>query len=168
MHAITTSNLVEIIGEDGRPSRSATGRIAVTPLDNHGMCLLRYALDDTARWGRDCPCGRGFPVLVGLRGKPGRLIRLPSGRSVSATAFMMMHLLEGILEYQIIQEKTDRFSFLYVPAAAELPPETRRKAEKMIREACLNEKICLSLEKTGKIPKGKTGKHEAVLSLVDE
>ncbi len=72
-HVQSEMNLVEVLGEDGRPcAPGETGRVVVTPLHAFAMPLFRYELGDLAEVGAPCPCGRGLPVLNRIWSGAGR------------------------------------------------------------------------------------------------
>jgi phenylacetate-CoA ligase len=56
---------VEILGDDNNPCRAGqSGRIVVTPLQNHQTPLIRYDTGNYAEVGEPCGCGRTLPALV--------------------------------------------------------------------------------------------------------
>jgi hypothetical protein len=72
----------------------------------------------------------------------------------------------SVWQYQIIQEKSDLFVIKYVPINGDLSRETKRQAEKAIKGACGGEEVRVEFERVDKIPRGRTGKINRVISKV--
>ncbi len=107
---VTSDNLyVEVVRNGQLCEPGELGDIVLTDLHNFGMPLIRYKVGDAGSWkGRDCPCGRGLPLLNVVEGRTLDLISTPSGKLVSGEFFP--HLLKDFQEiraYQIVQEQRD-------------------------------------------------------------
>lgn len=167
MHINSSSLKVEIVDAKGKPAKGK-GEIAVTSLYNRTMPLVRYNLGDRGRWGKDCPCGRGYPVLDSLEGKEAVLIRLPSGR-IHPGAYLGLLFADSmyreVQQYQVVQEREDLFVFRY--SGSELSEKTKAELYASIKNACLGEDITLEFEQVGRIPRGKTGKIQRVVSRLN-
>lgn len=168
MHVNCSSCIVEITGDDGRPRKSGVGNIVVTVLHNKAMPFLRYCVDDRGSWGKECPCGRSFPVLQSLEGRKDDYIVLPSGKIRPAFSILPMTNIADILSYQIIQERPDLFVFRFVPMRKDVFHQSKKEILKRIQKGCLGEKITVEFEMVDKIKKSHTGKIRTVLSKVDK
>ncbi|MEW6035128.1 MAG: hypothetical protein AB1529_00805 [Candidatus Micrarchaeota archaeon] len=167
MHVNSSTLKVEIVDHKGRPKKHGKGNIVVTSLYNRTMPLIRYGLGDTGSWGKDCPCGRGYPVLGSFEGRNPVLIRLPSGKTHPAISLGILDIdaaVSEITQYQIIQEREDLFVLRY--CGSELTERTKDEITADMRKACLGEEIRLEFEHVERIPRGRTGKIERVVSKV--
>jgi phenylacetate-CoA ligase len=70
LHIFNDLFLVEVIHESGRPARNGEiGELIVTDLSNLYMPFIRYRTGDLAvPTDRECPCGRGLPLLDRIEG----------------------------------------------------------------------------------------------------
>ena len=76
MHANPEYGVLEILDARGNPT-DGEGTIVGTSLHNSAMPLIRYRMNDTARWNHaPCPCGRTYPVIERVNG---RLADQPAG-----------------------------------------------------------------------------------------
>lgn len=157
-------NIVEIVNAKGKPVKSSTGEVVITPLHNRAMPLIRYHLGDRCRWGK-CSCGNPQPVLEKVEGRKEDVIVLPSGKVRSGLSINPMFDVYGILSYQIIQEAPDQFVFRYVPNGT-LDISCKREIFNKINMGCLNEKVKIEFECVDNIKRGKTGKIRTVVSKV--
>lgn len=104
-HVQSELNLVEVLGDDGRPCQPGqTGRIVVTPLFANVMPLFRYDLGDYAEVGPPCDCGRGLPVLRRIFGRQTELLTLPSGeKRFSTFGSRIFTKIPSVAQFQIAQ-----------------------------------------------------------------
>src|SRR5262249_33994663 len=101
-------NLYIEIVKNGMPCEPGElGEVLLTDLHNYGMPLIRYKLGDVASWkGKDCPCGRGLPLLSVVEGRVVGLLTTPGGKIVSGA--FIPHLFKDfpvIEKYKVIQEE---------------------------------------------------------------
>ena len=75
------------------------------------MPLLRYRLDDTARWSVSlCPCGRTHPVLADIEGRMGDQLLDLDGNPVNATVITFVFKETRCLQRaQVAQVARDRW-----------------------------------------------------------
>ncbi|MFE4381503.1 hypothetical protein [Streptomyces cyaneofuscatus] len=84
-HVDETGAFLEVVGDGGLPLPGGVpGAIAVTPLANHAMPLIRYLSGDTGvRVDGPCDCGRPGPRLRLLAARSERvMVTGPSGRGL--------------------------------------------------------------------------------------
>jgi phenylacetate-CoA ligase len=165
LHVNSNSCLVEILDERGNPKRSGAGNIVITCLHNRAMPILRYSIGDRGSWGKECPCGRGLPVLGSLEGRTNDMIILPSGKLRNPVALDIFYGIPGIMRYQIVQEKEDLFTFRFVPSGR-LPESSRKEILRRMDAGCLGEKVSVEFEEAASIERGRGGKLSTVVSLV--
>ncbi|MEW6722519.1 MAG: AMP-binding protein [Candidatus Micrarchaeota archaeon] len=160
LHVNSSSAILEIVDEKGRPKRSGAGEIVATTLANHAMPLIRYRTGDYGSWG-ECGCGRASPVIKSLEGRSADIVELPGGKLRSALAFYfpqkMKHGFSGIRQYQVVQERPDRFVFRYVPLGKGPSQECLGEIKEKILTAG-NGEVSVELEETDRIPREKSGK----------
>jgi len=109
-HLSSDTVLTELV-TDERPARPGEdAAVVITNLTGRTMPLIRYDQGDVARMSGKRPvCGRGFPLLDGVRGRAGDFIVLRSGRKLTPHPFFLVldHAL-GVGRWQIVQEEVDR------------------------------------------------------------
>ena len=153
--------LVEIPTDD--PLSDPDGPILVTALYNHAMPIIRYQVGDTGTLlPEPCPCGRGLPLMRPTGGRTVDYFQLPDGSSVSPYAMSFaMEQVQGLLQYQIIQETIDR-----VMVRAVIRPE-RQEAIKREIESKLGEVlsgVAIEIQTLESIEPDSTGKFRIVYS----
>jgi phenylacetate-CoA ligase len=164
-HVQAETMLVEIVDRAGRPCPPGeTGRVLVTPLLNHAMPLLRYALGDWAELGGPCACGRGLPVLTRILGRERNSILVgPTGeRYWPAFGSRRLAALAPIVQHQFAQVRSDTIEARLVTARPLTPDE-----ETAIRASILAElpaPFRITLRYLAKIPRNAGGKYENFVS----
>jgi phenylacetate-CoA ligase len=158
--------VAEIVDKRGRAIRSGEGELVLSGLVNRAMPLLRYPVGDFAAWGKECPCGRGLPVLRSIKGRDDDLLRLPSGRVCSGCFIDALSDMPELRAYQLVQEKEDLLIFRFVPSGNELPAAKAKEVEALIRAGCRGEDIRVEFEALDDMPRGSTGKLATVISKV--
>ena len=166
-HVMADSVVVEVVREDGSPCQPGEmGQVLVSSLHNYVTPLIRYAIGDLAIVGKDCPCGRGLPVLTEIAGRVRNMLRLPDGSS-SWPNFGFRRILEiaDLEQFQIVQTALDAIEFR---AVVRQPLSTEQ--ELAIAEV-LTQHLGFRFEVTfaypHQIPRSAGGKYEDFLSLLD-
>ena len=99
---------LEVLDADGAPCPpGAVGRVVVTSLHNFAMPLLRYELGDYAEMGSPCSCGRGLPVLNGIRGRLRHGMIMPDGGRRATYFGISFYKVAAIRQYQAAQTARD-------------------------------------------------------------
>lgn len=121
------------------------GVTVLTTLNVRAMPLIRYHLGDHCRYLREpCACGSSLPLIAPPVGRQEEVVRLPSGRVVSADAFMFtIRPFVEIDAYRVTQKALDRF-VVEVSSAHELPIQTLQEVEARLRGA-LAERVAIEL-----------------------
>jgi phenylacetate-CoA ligase len=158
MHPNTATVWIEAVDPGGRPvAAGEEGRLIITNLYNYSSPFIRYEMGDrgTLLEPEDCSCGFKGPVMRLTEGRTENFIILPDGREISPRLMYEVvnsafphekpgwSMIDAILVFQIIQEKTDLIVLKIVPGAAysdsllipveenikRLHPQMRLKAE---------------------------------------
>jgi phenylacetate-CoA ligase len=115
-HVVAEGYLVEIL-RDGRPAAPGeTGEIVVTDLNNFCLPFIRYRIGDLGEAtdpARECPCGRGMPLVGNIEGRVQSIIQGTDGRYLPG-AFFSHYLKEfdhAIQRFQVIQERHNAMTF---------------------------------------------------------
>jgi phenylacetate-CoA ligase len=120
LHVNADGVIVEVI-KDGRPAPTGIpGAIVVTDLANFAMPLIRYQVGDVGVLSdRQCPCGRGMPILESLEGREADYVVTAAGELISGISLTenFAVLVPGVAQIQIVQEEVRRFVFRIVRAA---------------------------------------------------
>ncbi len=90
-HIATQAHVVETIGTDERPVMEQTGELAITPLLNYAMPMIRYRLGDQGRLtARLCDCGSKFPLLESISGRSIEVLENSKGEQVDPIYFIQL------------------------------------------------------------------------------
>jgi phenylacetate-CoA ligase len=116
MHVNPEYGYVEIVDAKGRPT-DEEGFVVGTSFHNHAMPLIRYQLEDTARWDHEpCPCGRSFPVLLALNGRMSDWLFDLRGMPVNPTVLTFPFKgVDGIRRAQVAQVRKDQWIVRLIP-----------------------------------------------------
>jgi len=165
---ISVENVVlECIKNDGEPVVSEPGRFIVTDLANYAMPLIRYENGDMGTLTDEmCTCGRGLPLIKSLSGRTSELIITPDDRMLTGAFFphLFKDVLDGIKEYQIIQEKKDKLKLKLI--------KTENYSEKHLKYVLGNikkytgEDMEIDVEFVDEIPLARSGKRRAIISKI--
>ena len=119
-HLATQSHVVEVIDANERPVMDIDGELAITPLMNWAMPLIRYRIGDQGRMThRPCSCGRAFPLLDALSGRILDAMINKKGEHVDG-GFVVIVLtymaeLNYVKKFQVIQEADASITVNVVP-----------------------------------------------------
>jgi phenylacetate-CoA ligase len=109
----------EILHMESVTDSAGNSQLIVTDLINRGMPLLRYETGDTGRVIEECcSCGRGLSRIVDLSGRIIDQLPTRMGGYVNGQLFATFHWIEGVKQYQVIQEKLDTFKIRIVRASS--------------------------------------------------
>ncbi len=103
--------IVEITKNGERVSPGEEGEITVTNLVNKASPLIRYNIEDVGILDTDkCACGSSFPILRMTQGRKSDVFLRFDGEFVPAPVIKcVFDVIEGIAQYQVIQEEKGRF-----------------------------------------------------------
>ena len=161
--------VIEIVDDEGRllPPGSP-GHIVVTDLTNRAMPLIRYRNYDQGILQKDpCPCNIQFALMKPLNGRASEYIRLPDGRHLSPFLFTTsIEKTEGLLQYQIIQERFDalRVKTVFKDGFFHLGRTTIQSILTKVTENMLT----VEVEDCDQITIGENGKFKVVKNEIEE
>ncbi|MDQ3011956.1 MAG: hypothetical protein M3X11_14765, partial [Acidobacteriota bacterium] len=167
LHVSPDIGVVEILRPDGTPCEPGeTGEVVATSLMHYSQPFIRFRLGDLAAWdGEPCNCGRAMPVIKEVVGRIEDVVTGPDGRQLVRFHGIFVnqpHIREG----QIIQEALDRIRVKIVPTAefteADVADIIARVQQRLSAE------VRVIVEPVADIPRTKSGKFQAVISLLSQ
>ena len=162
LHVNPEYGIVEIVDDRGRPT-DGEGNIVGTSLHNALMPLIRYRMNDTARWSPEpCPCGRTYPVIEAMSGRLADQLYDLDGRAVNCTvigfAFDGMH---NIRKAQVVQDSAEHWTIRVVPGPHYSSTDGQRVLDKLAKE--VSARVAASIELVDDIAKMPNGKFKWVV-----
>jgi phenylacetate-CoA ligase len=159
--------VIQVLNSAAEPvAPGETGRIAVTPLFNYAMPLLKYMLGDLVEVAarEECPLGRGgFTRIVG---RERHQFLLSSGARITPNIPTVVLMDLGIKQYRLVQTDLRQVEFYYVTYNADvrLPDDTIRN---LISQNIAPDVVGIGIKKDV-IPASPAGKflmHESLLQV---
>lgn len=162
MHVNPEYGVVEIVDARGNPT-DGEGTLVGTSLHNRAMPLIRYRMNDTARWSHEpCPCGRTYPVIEKISGRLADQLFDLDGRPVNCTmigfAFDGMH---NIRKAQVAQVAADQWVIRIVPSPHYSPDDGARVLMKLARD--VSPRVSAHIDLVTEIPSQPSGKYKWVV-----
>lgn len=106
LHIFSSGRILEIVDDLGRPvPDGVSGHVVVTDLTNFTFPFIRYLNGDVAvRKTRNCPCGRGYPLLERIQGRVTDMIVI-NGSFIHGEYFThLFYKRPDIKQFQVVQE----------------------------------------------------------------
>ena len=155
----------EILHMESVSDSAGNTQLIVTDLINRGMPLLRYETGDTGQLIQErCLCGRGLSRIGSLSGRVIDMLPTRLGGYVNGQLFATFHWIEGVKQYQVVQEKINAFKLRIVPTSAftenNLAPMIETIRERFGRDTSI------ALDYVENIPFTRGGKYKLVVSEV--
>jgi phenylacetate-CoA ligase len=167
-HVVAENAVVEIVGEDGRPTAPGKlGRVVLTGLYNYATPFIRYAVGDVASWATvPCRCGRSLPVIAKVEGRTRSAFVFEDGRRMWPRGWDArdMGAFVAFNEFQMVQLDHHRIELRYVPDGSGRAPDTAGLAA-FARER-LHPSVEIILVPLEAVPRGPGGKFEQFVSFV--
>ncbi len=166
LHVSPDIGVIEILRPDGAPCEPGeAGEVVTTGLMRRSQPLIRYRLGDLASWDEEpCPCGRAMPVIKEVVGRIEDVVVGHDGRRLvrfHGVFINQPHVREG----QIVQETLRRIRVKVVPSngfgdddAADIIHRVQQR---------LGSQTEVIVEQVSEIPRAKSGKFQAVVSLIE-
>ena len=157
---------VRVVDARGNPvGPGETGEIVISNLVNRATVLLNYKLGDMATVASSaCTCGRTLPGLLRIDGRSDDLVVLADGRVVhSLVALQGLRAVPGIVQLQLVQEETRRFSLRAV-CSDQLDWQQASRDFTGVLRRLFGDDITLDLERVEAIAPEPGGKVRAVIS----
>lgn len=111
MHINESHVIVECLDDDNQPvPYGEPGKIVVTDLNNYGMPLIRYRVEDVGVLNQEqCACGRTTTLLKRLEGRVADFLLDTDGALVAGVSLVERTLTKvaGIEQMQLVQEVRD-------------------------------------------------------------
>jgi phenylacetate-CoA ligase len=147
------------------------GRILVTNLFNYAMPFIRYDIGDIgAISDQICSCGRGLPILMRLDGRVQDSIVTENGTSIPGLALHQHFLarLEGVLQWQIVQESYDKLLVKLVLDRVYPQSHVDELMSEIVGhyQPILGNDMIINVEFVNEIPLTRTGKRRFIISKV--
>jgi phenylacetate-CoA ligase len=166
-HLYSEYGATEIVDDEGNalPSGCA-GLMAGTSLHNFAMPLIRYICGDVAvRSDESCSCGRSLPMLGNLTSRAADIVVTPSGGMVPPKMITwIVKSLEGVRNWQVIQERPDELRVLIV--REEPVQESELEDVRWYVSHRLGPDVQVSVERVSEIERTSRGKSRHVISRV--
>lgn len=165
MHINSEAVFLEIVKDGKSAAPGETGEIVITDLENFGFPFIRYRMEDLGSLAKaGCSCGRGQPMLDRVEGRVYDLISCPNGTVQTGTFFCKMtRSVEGIEQFQVIQEAPDRLRFKLV-TGNKFSRESIAFLQDRITHHC-GEEMQVAFDFVTDIETLKSGKRRYVVSL---
>jgi phenylacetate-CoA ligase len=121
LHLCIEQLYIEFLRPDGKQAAPGEeGAIVITDLNNHGMPLIRYRIEDMGVPSeRSCSCGRGMPLMERLTGRVADYLKRRDGSMVAGVSLVERTLtaIHGIEQLQVVQPSIDEIVLNVVRAA---------------------------------------------------
>jgi len=143
------------------------GELLITDVNNYGMPFRRYKIGDMGILSKEkCKCGRNTLLLKRVIGRTTDNFILKNGRIVHGEYFThLFYGLEGIKEFQIVQEKIDKFT-LYIVKDENFDVNIINKLEQEIKNVVGSDSQ-LDIIFVESVPKTPTGKYRFTISKIN-
>lgn len=167
-HISAEKVIMEFVDEDNKPAASGcSGEILTTDLHNYTMPFIRYAVRDKGTLSaRQCPCGRGLPLMESIEGRTTDFITFSNGVTLSGPALTLVFGNCNIKHYQVIQEAKDKLVIKVIKAEDYSDRDTEHFLGVIRAHAGKN--IVIEVQFVDEIPATKGGKWRFIISNVSE
>ena len=166
MHVNPEYGVLEIVDEHGNATDDE-GTIVGTSLHNSLVPLIRYRMNDTARWSREpCPCGRTYPVIEKISGRLADQLYDLDGRAVNATVIgFAFDGMRNIRKAQVVQSTADRWRIRIVPGPGYTAEDGQRVLDKLATD--VSSRVFAEIAIVDDIPALPNGKYQWVVQASD-
>ncbi len=165
LHVSPDVGVVEILRPDGSYcDPGEVGEVVATSLMHYSQPFIRFRLGDLAAWdGEACSCGRGMPIIKEVVGRIEDVVTGPDGRQLVRFHGIFVNQ-PNVREGQIIQEALDRIRVKIVPTPEFNEADIRDIIARVQQR--LSAEVKVIVEPVAEIPRTKSGKFKAVVSLL--
>ncbi|MHA1394706.1 MAG: phenylacetate--CoA ligase family protein [Promethearchaeota archaeon] len=168
LHINAEHLIVEIINENGIQCKPGElGEIVITDLDNYVFPFVRYKIGDIGIISdKECPCGRGLPLLERVEGRIFDIILGTNGNKLTGNFWttLLRTFVKGIKQFQVIQEKLDTLTLKLI-VDKEFDLKNKNNLIMRIKEKCGND-MKINFQLVDKIPLTESGKHRFIISKI--
>jgi phenylacetate-CoA ligase len=139
-----------LIEPDGLPDENGLASVLVTTLRNPAMPLLRYRIDDLARFPRDWTSEQPVTFLSDIIGRTCDYILLPGGKKVSGGMMDILFQDRDVNAYQVVQRADTSVCVKIVPGPT-LNVAQRSEIQRIMREHLVG--VVLDFEYPTELPR---------------
>jgi phenylacetate-CoA ligase len=167
LHVNADGVIIEVIKDGGPAPPGTPGAIVVTDLANFAMPIIRYQVGDVGvLTDRQCPCGRGLPMLEAIEGREADYVVTAAGELISGISLTenFAVLVPGVAQIQIVQQEVRRFLFRIV-RAADFTAASEQKIAELVAER-FGPGTDYRCEFVNRIPQEPSGKYRFCISHV--
>jgi phenylacetate-CoA ligase len=166
MHVNPEYGVLEIVDEHDQPTRGE-GTIVGTALHNSAVPLIRYRMNDTARWCPEpCPCGRTYPIIEKIGGRLADQLYDLDDRAVNCTVIgFAFDGMRNIEKAQVVQTAADRWVIRIVPGMRYTAGDGRQVLDKLAAQ--VSARVVAQVELVERIPALPNGKYKWVVREYD-
>ena len=164
-HLCDETVIVEFIGRDNQQvSEGEIGEIIITNLVNYAMPMIRYKIGDIGTPSKDlCSCGRGLSVMESIKGRDTDIVVTPNGGFLVVHFFtILFEHIEGVEQFQVIQDKIDRLRIKIVKNEKFTDADLNYIISWIKRHA--GDEMEVDIEFVDSIPPARSGKRRFVIS----
>ena len=162
LHIHPLTGVFEVVDEDMQLAQE--GEILVTSFTTEGTPLIRYRIGDRIKLAPEssqCVCGSFFPLVKSIEGRSTDYILSPTqGRINSVNISNSTKGIEGIIQFQVIQQQLEKVQVLVV-AADGFTSNEQNKFKAALAER-FGSQLQVDLEVVAELPKEKSGKFRVV------
>jgi phenylacetate-CoA ligase len=162
MHVNPEYGVLEIVDELGRATDDE-GTIVGTSLHNRVAPLIRYRMNDTARWSPEpCPCGRTYRVIERITGRLADQLYDLDGRAVNCTVIgFAFDGMRNIAKAQVAQVAADRWAIRIVAGPHYEDADGQRVLDKLAAQ--VSARVNAQIDLVPDIPSLPNGKYKWVV-----
>lgn len=161
MHINSPHIILECLDANDVPVKAGEpGKLVITDLNNYGMPLIRYRVEDVGVLSQSaCSCGRNTPLLEKLEGRVADFLKKPDGGQVAGVSLVERTLtkIPGIEQMQLVQEQLHEIIINRVKGS-----EYNDQTDKLLIEEfqlVFDSSVRLTINDVEKIPQEKSGKY---------
>lgn len=166
LHIHPLTGVFEVVDENMQPAQE--GEVLVTSFTTEGTPLIRYRIGDRIKLapeGAKCACGSCFPLVEKIEGRSTDYILSPTHGKVNlGNISNSTKGVEGIIQFQVIQQELDNVQVLVV-ASAEFTDKEKANFKEALAER-FGPQLEVNLQTVSEIPKEKSGKFRFVKNLL--
>ena len=165
LHVSPDVGVIEILRPDGSAcAPGEVGEVVATSLMHYSQPFVRFRLGDLAAWdGEPCACGRAMPVIKEVVGRIEDVVTGPDGRQLVRFHGIFVNQ-PNVREGQIIQETLHRIRVKIVPTETFNETDVADIIARVQQR--LSAEVEVIVEPVAEIPRTKSGKFKAVISLL--
>lgn len=154
LHVDVDNVVLEIVPTAGEDA-AGPGETVITTLNYEAMPFIRYRLGDLSRYlDARCSCGMALPLIDAPVGRTSDVVRLPSGRVLTARALgAIIHGQDDVRQFRIVQKSLRHIDIELVAAHASpesLTSELSGQMQQYLGEPIdVTVRVVDSIERTG-------------------